>query len=62
MHLKDNEGWIVVGHHPDILVYVSPKEIEKSTNDVVVGMYGRSKRDLDAKELQIIHIEDNRKK
>jgi hypothetical protein len=30
------------------------------SNDMVIGLLGRSKRDLDAAGLTVIHIEDNR--
>jgi hypothetical protein len=50
----------VTGHHPDILTYVSPDEVAEQNNDLVIGLLGRSKRDQDAAELMIIHVEDNR--
>ena len=54
-------GWIVTCHHKDILTYVSPDEMMgKEPNDILIGLLGRSKRDRDAQELQIIHIEDRR--
>jgi hypothetical protein len=58
-----------------ITTYVDPVEVEgllriadssvpdwivKCEEDVVVGRYGRAKRDKDSKELNIIHIEDAR--
>jgi hypothetical protein len=59
--LRNDPGWAVTSHHPDMLTYVSPGEIEESENsDLRIGLLGRSKRDQDAKELQIIHVEDNR--
>jgi len=30
------------------------------TSDVVIGLIGRARRDEDAKELNVIHIEDRR--
>jgi sodium:solute symporter family protein len=45
---------------PDILTYVSPDEVAEQSNDLVIGLLGRSKRDLDAAELMVIHVEDNR--
>ncbi|KAL2869761.1 uncharacterized protein BJX67DRAFT_346931 [Aspergillus lucknowensis] len=54
-------GWVVTGHHPDVLNYVSPGDVEKpDTPDFVVGMMGRSNRDEDGKELKVVHVEDNR--
>lgn len=48
-------GWVVTSHHEHILTYVSPEEVENST-DVYVGLFGRSKRDKDAHELEIVHV------
>ena len=58
--LDDDPGWVVTSHHPDILTYVSPDEVAEESNDLVIGLLGRSKRDLDASELMVIHVEDNR--
>jgi len=58
--LDDDPGWVVTSHHPDILTYVSPDEVAEQRNDLVIGLLGRSKRDLDAAELMVIHVEDNR--
>jgi hypothetical protein len=59
--LSEHPGWVVTGHHPDILTYVSPEEMAESNPPaVVVGLLGRSKRNQDAQELQILHVEDKR--
>ena len=58
--LDDDPGWVVTSHHPDILTYVSPDEVAEQRNDLVIGLLGRSKRDLDAAELMVIHVEDSR--
>jgi len=61
--LRNDPGWVVIGHHRDILNYVSEDEFELgSENDVGIGMFGRENRSLDAEELKIVHIEDNRNK
>ena len=52
------EGWTVTCHHPDILTYVSPEEMQLNSEDWIIGLFGRSKRNADALELEIIHIED----
>ena len=57
--------WVVRGHHPDILNYVSPDELNDElknddTEDFNIGFLGRSKREDDSKSLNIIHIEDKR--
>jgi hypothetical protein len=51
------KGWAVTGHHPDMLTMVLPGEVE-SEQDLVVGLYGRGKRNTDAHDLTIIHVED----
>lgn len=59
--LTGASGWVVTSHHNDILTYVGPEEIEQpEPSDLIVGLHGRSKRDQDAHELKIIHIEDKR--
>jgi hypothetical protein len=60
INLDDDPGWVVTSHHPDILTYVSPDEAAEQSNDLVIGLLGRSKRDMDAAELMIIHVEDIR--
>lgn len=52
-------GWVVTGHHPDVLNYVAPAEVSQ-VSDVLVGMTGRAKRDRDGRELTVVHIEDTR--
>lgn len=59
LKLSDDSGWLVGFHHPDILTYVTESEAHQQT-DLQIGLLGRTKRDLDAKELQVIHIEDTR--
>ncbi len=58
--LSEHEGWIVTCHHPDILTYVSVEEVGADANDLLIGITGRSKRDNDADQLKIIHVEDKR--
>jgi hypothetical protein len=54
-------GWIVTGHHPDMLNYVSPEDFtDPNPSDLVIGLLGRGNRDQDAHTLQIVHIEDKR--
>lgn len=54
-------GWVVTCHHPDILTYVGPDEFAGTTPpEVVVGLMGRSQREQDAADLQIMHVEDKR--
>jgi hypothetical protein len=59
--LTNAPGWVVTSHHNDILTYVGRDEVgQPAANDAVVGLLGRGKRDRDARELEIIHIEDRR--
>ena len=50
-------GWIVIGENPDVLAYVYPDE--GSGLSMQIGLTGRTKRDRDSKELQVVHVEDN---
>ena len=51
-------GWVVTSHHKDILTYVSPDEVAGSPpSEVFIGLTGRLKRDQDAHELRILHLE-----
>lgn len=59
--LNTARGWAVQCHHEDIFTYVGPDELDESDpSDLAVGYKGRGKRDQDARELEIIHIEDKR--
>lgn len=54
-------GWVVTGHHPDMLNYVAPEDGDvPQPSDLVIGLIGRGTRDQDAHELRIVHIEDKR--
>ncbi len=60
--LADHPGWVVTGHHPDMLTYVSPDEFgDTEPSEVAVGLLGRSKRNQDAEDLQVLHVEDKRR-
>ena len=57
-HLDDVPGWVVNCHHQDIVNYVSPSELEDpDSGDMMIGLHGRYMRGEDAKNLEIIHIE-----
>ena len=59
--LSDRPGWVVTGHHSDMLTYVSPEEVGKQDpSDLVVGLLGRSKRNQDGEDPQVFHVEDKR--
>lgn len=53
-------GWVVWGHHPEVLTYVAPEEVSPPVSDVLVGLAGRAKRDRDGWELTVVHVEDKR--
>ena len=42
-------------------MYVSSEEADNKKSDFEIGMIGRTKRELDAKELEVVHVEDKRK-
>lgn len=57
----DAPGWVVTCHHRDILTYVGPEEFPGvRPSEIAIGLLGRAKRDRDAHELEVIHVEDNR--
>lgn len=58
--IKKCPGWIVTSHDPNLNVYVGPEE-KTGVADLEIGMYGRSKRNQDANELSVLHIEDKRR-
>lgn len=61
IELPDGLGWVVTGHHNDILTLVGPDEVSpEDASDLVVGLLGRSKRHEDAERLEVIHVEDKR--
>lgn len=59
-YLSKSEGWVVSGHGYGMYTYVHPNELNsEKPNDVEIGLFGRSKRNLDGENPVIIHI--NRK-
>lgn len=57
--LKDDLGWLVTGHHPDVVTYVAPDEPVDASH-LAVGIHGRTKRHQDGTELRVLHVEDHR--
>ncbi|WP_289660976.1 hypothetical protein [Flavobacterium panacagri] len=58
--LKKTEGWIVSGHGYGMYTYVNRNEIKSDLIDIQeIGLFGRSKRNLDGQNPVVIHI--NRK-
>jgi hypothetical protein len=58
--LPDHAGYVVTSHHPDIMTYLSPEEADDETPEMMVGLIGRARRDQDAQELRVVHVEDSR--
>ena len=58
--LDPGPGWVVWGHHNDVLTYVGPDEVDEDDDDLVIGLHGRGKRDSDGHELTVVHVEDKR--
>ncbi len=58
--IPEINGWVVTGDYPGIMMFVSEEEGKKK-DDAGVGLVGRSKRERDAKELKVEHIEDKQK-
>ncbi len=59
--IPDINGWVITGDYPGIMIYVSSEEVDKKNSDFEIGMIGRSKRERDSKELEIIYVEDKHK-
>jgi hypothetical protein len=56
--LDDGRGWLVAGHHSDIVTFVSREEVEPGASDTVIGRMGRMKREQDTEQLRVIHVEE----
>lgn len=57
--LKDDLGWLVTSHHPDVVTHVALDE-PVDPSHLAVGIHGRSKRHQDGTELRVVHVEDRR--
>lgn len=56
-------GWIVVGHHPDMINYIASEDLTApDSSRLKIGLLGRENRDQDAHSLKIVHVEDKRVK
>lgn len=58
--IPDINGWVVTGDYPGIMMYVPLAEGRKK-GDFEIGMIGRTKRELDAKEFGVIYVEEKHK-
>jgi len=60
-HLIETDGWVVSGHCYGMYTYVHPTELNSTKpDDLKIGLFGRSKREKDGKNPQIIYV--NREK
>lgn len=53
--MKADSGWVVAGNQPGILNYVSEDE-GYGKEDYEIGLIGRNQKELDAKELKIVYV------
>jgi hypothetical protein len=53
-------GFVVTGHHKDVLNYVPGDAVREGAPSMVAGLIGRGYRDEDAKGLRVVHVEDKR--
>jgi hypothetical protein len=59
--LDDGQGWMVTASHEAVFTYVRPDDLPpKRLSDFEIGLYGRNRRDMDGKELNVVHVEDRR--
>ncbi|WP_228401584.1 hypothetical protein [Chryseobacterium sp. PMSZPI] len=57
IHLNSTEGWLVSGHGYGMYTYVHPTELDNEVpNDLEIGLLGRSKRNSDGENPEIVHI------
>src|SRR6478609_2939466 len=56
IELARQPGWVVTCHHPDILTYVDAREFEGEPSELEIGLLGRSLRDRDASELNVLYV------
>jgi hypothetical protein len=59
LELNNGEGWLVTGHHPDVVTFV-PLDDSADPTHLAVGILGRSRRDQDGTGLHVVHVEDGR--
>jgi hypothetical protein len=55
--LSDGRGWLIAGHHSDIVTFVGAGEVTPDTPDVAIGRLGSSKRKRDVEQLRVPHVE-----
>jgi hypothetical protein len=56
--LGHGRGWLVGGHHSDIVTFVSRDEVAPGSPHAAVGRLGRAKREKDTEQLRVLHVEE----
>jgi hypothetical protein len=56
--LDDGRGWLVAGHHSDIVTFVSRDELAPGAPETAIGRIGRTKREQDTEHLRVLHVEE----
>ncbi|MBN1329156.1 MAG: hypothetical protein JXA54_06755 [Candidatus Heimdallarchaeota archaeon] len=60
--LEDYNGWVVFSYHESIMTLVVEEELEiepnEELNHLTIGLFGRNKRNHDAKELEVIFVKE----
>ncbi|MHB9858340.1 hypothetical protein [Streptomyces sp. YIM S03343] len=59
LELNNGEGWLVTGHHPDVVTFVPIGDCDDQSH-LAVGILGRTRRGQDGDELRVVHVEDAR--
>ncbi len=58
--LNKTEGWSIAAYYYGMYTYVHPDDLTRAAfmnpSDIEIGMFGRKKREQDAKDLKIIFI------
>jgi hypothetical protein len=52
-------GWVVTCEHESIHTYVHPSELGDDRDEASIGLLGRAKREKDAEELAVVHLEQS---
>ncbi|WP_217192959.1 hypothetical protein [Bernardetia litoralis] len=59
--LNKTKGWVVSGHGYGMYTYVNPSELEtNSPDDLTIGVFGRSKRNNDGQNPNIIYVNSSK--
>ncbi len=60
--LKNFPGWVVTSHHDQVFTLVAADEVlTDQWTEMHIGFHGRAKRELDARELEVVHVESDPK-